>query len=72
MQRFVERKMTRDIDAALSKYLSPQVYASIFSGRQHVEIASSRKKLTVMFSDIVGFTTATDTKNVRRPGRCER
>ena len=32
------------------------MYASIFQGRQQVEIASSRKKLTVFFSDIVGFT----------------
>jgi adenylate cyclase len=32
------------------------VYASIFQGRQQVEIASTRKKLTVFFSDIVGFT----------------
>ncbi|MDW6020444.1 adenylate/guanylate cyclase domain-containing protein [Mesorhizobium sp. BAC0120] len=40
----------------LAKYLSPQVYESIFSGRQEVKIASRRKKLTVFFSDIAGFT----------------
>jgi adenylate cyclase len=40
----------------LSKYLSPQIYDSIFDGRQEVKVASSRKKLTVFFSDIVGFT----------------
>ena len=44
----------------LSKYLSPQVYASIFSGEQQVEIASRRRKLTVFFSDIVGFSSITD------------
>jgi hypothetical protein len=33
----------------LSKYLPPQVYASIFQGRQKVEITSNRKKLTVFF-----------------------
>jgi class 3 adenylate cyclase len=48
------------LSTKLSKYLSPQVYASIFQGRQQVEIASSRKKLTVFFSDIVGFTETTD------------
>jgi class 3 adenylate cyclase len=37
------------------------VYASIFQGRQQVEIASNRKKLTVFFSDIVGFTETTET-----------
>lgn len=44
----------------LSKYLSPQVYSSIFAGRQNVELASTRKKLTVFFSDIVDFTATTD------------
>jgi class 3 adenylate cyclase len=48
------------LSTKLSKYLSPQVYASIFQGRQSVEIASSRKKLTVFFSDIVGFTDTTE------------
>ncbi|WP_366511744.1 PAS domain-containing protein [Mesorhizobium sp.] len=44
----------------LSKYLSPQVYSSIFSGSQEVKIASHRKKLTVFFSDIADFTATTD------------
>ncbi len=44
----------------LSKYLSPQVYASIFSGERDVRIESSRKKLTVFFSDIVNFTSTTE------------
>jgi class 3 adenylate cyclase/methyl-accepting chemotaxis protein len=44
----------------LAKYLSPQVYDSIFRGRQEVKVASSRKKLTVFFSDIAGFTETAD------------
>ena len=44
----------------LAKYLSPQVYDSIFQGRQEVKIASSRKKLTVFFSDIANFTETAD------------
>jgi len=40
----------------IAKYFSPQVYASISSGGRGVEIASQRKKLTVLFCDIVGFT----------------
>ncbi len=44
----------------LAKYLSPQVYDSIFRGRQEVKLASQRKKLTVFFSDIVGFTEIAD------------
>jgi class 3 adenylate cyclase len=44
----------------LSKYLSPQLYTSIFHGRKEVEIVSTRKKLTVFFSDLVGFTETTE------------
>lgn len=48
------------LSAALSKYLSPQVYSSIFSGHQDAEIASKRKKLTIFLSDIANFTATTD------------
>ncbi|MEH6546064.1 MAG: adenylate/guanylate cyclase domain-containing protein [Sneathiella sp.] len=44
----------------LAKYLSPQVYASIFEGTNSGDITSRRKKLTVFFSDIVGFTEITE------------
>jgi class 3 adenylate cyclase len=49
------------LSTKLSKYLSPQVYASIFQGTQPVGIASNRKKLTIFFSDLVGFTETTET-----------
>ena len=55
-----KNKMLEGLSAKLSKYLSPQVFESIFSGKQEVKIASQRKKLTVFFSDIVGFTETTD------------
>ncbi|WP_428023338.1 adenylate/guanylate cyclase domain-containing protein [Arcobacter sp.] len=44
----------------LAKYLSPQLFDSIFSGKQDVQIESKRKYLTVFFSDIKGFTDLTD------------
>ena len=44
----------------LAKYLSPQVYKSIFTGDKDVKIESYRKKLTVFFSDIQNFTMTTD------------
>jgi len=55
-----KNKALEALSTKLSKYLSPQVYSSIFSGSQRVEIASSRKKLTVFFSDIKDFTATTD------------
>jgi PAS domain S-box-containing protein len=55
-----KNRMLESLSSKLSRYLSPQVYASIFSGDQSVEIASKRKKLTVFFSDIADFTGTTD------------
>ena len=40
----------------LAKYLSPQVWESIFTGKKSVRLETQRKKLTVFFSDIKGFT----------------
>jgi class 3 adenylate cyclase len=48
------------LSSKLSKYLSPQIYQSIFSGERNVEISSKRRKLTIFFSDIAGFTETTD------------
>ena len=45
----------------LAKYLSPQVYASIFKGEKDVKIESYQKTLTVFFSDIVDFTPKVET-----------
>jgi class 3 adenylate cyclase len=44
----------------LSKYLAPQVYQSIFSGDRDVSLDTTRKKLTVFFSDLKDFTQITD------------
>jgi PAS domain S-box-containing protein len=55
-----KNRMLESLSSKLSKYLSPQIYASIFSGERSVEIASQRKKITVFFSDIADFTESTD------------
>ena len=48
------------LSSKLAKYLAPQVYDTIFTGQQEVKIVSTRKKLTVCFSDLVGSTEITD------------
>ncbi|MBF0369821.1 MAG: PAS-domain containing protein [Magnetococcales bacterium] len=52
--------MLEVLSIKLSKYLSPQVYQSIFSGERDVTLSTERKKLTVFFSDIKDFTATTD------------
>jgi adenylate cyclase len=49
-----------DLSLKLARYLSRQVYQSIFEGRQDARIGCSRKKLTVFFSDIAGFANKTE------------
>jgi class 3 adenylate cyclase len=48
------------ISSKIAKYLSPQLYRSIFSGEKDVVVATERKKLTIFFSDIVNFTATTE------------
>ena len=46
-QRVEAQERIEQLTAKLSKYLSPQVYQSIFSGTKNVKIEAYRKKLTV-------------------------
>jgi adenylate cyclase len=48
------------IAAKISRYLSPQIYKSIFSGERDVVVHTERKKLTIFFSDIKDFTATTE------------
>ncbi len=48
------------ISMKLAKYLSPQIYKSIFSGQRDVAIATERKRLTIFFSDIKDFTATAE------------
>tara|TARA_Y100000591_G_scaffold314616_1_gene321388 strand:+ start:1532 stop:2710 length:1179 start_codon:yes stop_codon:yes gene_type:complete len=59
-ERVEAQNRIEELASKLSKYLSPQVYRSIFSGQKNVRIEANRKKLTVFFSDIKDFTELTD------------
>jgi len=50
----------------LAKYLSPQIYSSIFSQTEDHAQAHTRKNLTIFFSDIVQFTDLSDTLEPER------
>ncbi len=58
----IKEKSTQleSLSQKLAKYLSHQVYNSIFEGERDVRIESYRKRLTVFFSDIQGFTELSD------------
>ncbi|XOZ34394.1 adenylate/guanylate cyclase domain-containing protein [Halomonadaceae bacterium KBTZ08] len=51
-----QREQSITLSHKLAKYLSPQVWQSIFTGERDVQLETQRKKLAVFFSDIRGFT----------------
>ncbi len=60
-----EKKIQIELLASkLSKYLSPQIYDSIFEGIRDVKIETNLKKLTVFFSDIVDFTATSESMDL--------
>jgi adenylate cyclase len=48
------------VSSKISRYLSPQIYKSIFTGQTDVVVHTERKKLTIFFSDIKDFTGMTE------------
>jgi class 3 adenylate cyclase len=48
------------VASRLAKYLSPQIYSSIFSAKGEAVGTLARKNLTIFFSDIEGFTDISD------------
>ena len=67
-REIIEEK-SRQLEALatrLAKYLSPQVYQSIFSDTGEHRSAHARKNLTVFFSDIIRFTDLSDTLEPER------
>lgn len=48
------------LSVRLSKYLSPQIYSSLFKDNRSASNPTKRKKLTVFFSDIVNFSDITE------------
>jgi class 3 adenylate cyclase len=64
----IEEKSQRleNLATRLAKYLSPQVYQSIFSDTEDQQSAHARKNLTIFLSDIVQFTDLSDTLEPER------
>jgi adenylate cyclase len=67
---YLQRRQSRALSSAydslasisrkISRYISPQIYDAIFSGKSDAELATKRKKLTIFFSDIKDFTSTSE------------
>lgn len=56
----VEGRQKRFIQAAFSRYLSPEVVRQIAEDPKRLSLGGERRELTVYFSDIEGFTTISE------------
>jgi len=59
-------KQLESLATRLAKYLSPQIYQSIFENENEGEQTHARKNLTIFLSDIVKFTDLADTLEPER------
>lgn len=55
-----EQTKQQNLSLKVAKYISPQIWESIFSGNREVKLETQRKKLVVFFSDIKGFTSLSE------------
>ncbi|MEA2555637.1 MAG: adenylate cyclase [Actinomycetota bacterium] len=61
LQEMVDAKVAElERASRLKRYLSPALAESIISGERDIQLGSSRKFLTVFFSDVRGFTASAE------------
>jgi adenylate cyclase len=62
-QYFVEGKEKRKVAKLFGRYVSRDVYAQLMANPDQAELGGRRREMTVLFSDIRGFTTVTERGN---------
>ncbi len=62
-QYFVEDREKRKVKRLFGRYVSRDVYAQLTAHPELAELGGARREMTVLFSDIRGFTTVTEKGN---------
>ena len=55
-----QQRQAMQLSRKLAKYLPPQIWGSLFSGKRDAKLETRRKRLTVFFSDIKGFSNISE------------
>jgi len=62
-QYFVEGREKRQVAKLFGRYVSRDVYSQLMANPDQAELGGKRRDMTVLFSDIRGFTTVTERGN---------
>ncbi len=57
---FTEERKKRQLKGTFAKYVSPAIVDEILADPENIELGGKRMELTVMFSDVRGFTTISE------------
>lgn len=60
-KHFVTEKEKRFIEHAFGHYISPDVVKNISANPKNLKLGGEKREITVLFSDIAGFTTLSET-----------
>jgi adenylate cyclase len=57
---FTEERKKRALKGTFEKYVSPAIVAEVLADPENIELGGKKMELTVMFSDVRGFTTISE------------
>lgn len=63
---FTEEKKKRELKGTFEKYVSPAIVAEVLADPENIELGGRKVELTVMFSDVRGFTTISEKLDPRQ------
>ena len=65
---FTEERKKRELKGTFAKYVSPAIVEELLSDPEKIELGGKKMELTVMFSDVRGFTTISEKLDPRALG----
>ena len=57
---FTEERKKRELKGTFEKYVSPAIVAEVLADPSNIELGGKKVEMTVMFSDVRGFTTISE------------